>query len=127
MRTTEESNQETPRRRYWRGLVAEWQCSGVTQTEFCRQRGVNQGTFNWWKRQLARRSREPAADRAAPPSNLPTRQVAFAPIRIQGHEDRVTNGALEIVLPGDRRLRLSGPVDRQQLIDVLAVLEAAAC
>jgi hypothetical protein len=31
-------------------------------------------------------------------------------------------GSLEIFLPRDRRVRLTGPVDRQQLADVLAAL-----
>jgi hypothetical protein len=32
-------------------------------------------------------------------------------------------GRIEIILPGDRRVRVMGAVDRQRLADVLAVLE----
>jgi hypothetical protein len=35
-----------------------------------------------------------------------------------------TGGQIEIELPGDRRVRVHGPVDRQTLADVLAVLGA---
>jgi hypothetical protein len=40
------------RARYWAGLVASWQKSGVSQTEFCRRRGVNAITFSCWKGRL---------------------------------------------------------------------------
>ena len=36
-------------------------------------------------------------------------------------------GQIEIVLSGDRRIRIHGPVDRQMLADVLAVLGASPC
>jgi hypothetical protein len=39
-------------------LVAAWERSGLSRTEFCRQRGVKLVTFAWWKRRLA------SADRA---------------------------------------------------------------
>ncbi len=40
------------RARYWVGLVAAWERSGLSQAEFCRRRGVNSGTFAWWRRRL---------------------------------------------------------------------------
>ena len=42
----------TERAKYWRGLLREWKGSGLSQAEFCRQRGVKAMTFYWWKRQL---------------------------------------------------------------------------
>ncbi len=127
MRTTE-SNRDTPRRRYWRGMVETWRRSGLTQTEFCRQRGFNQGTFNWWKRQLARTCDGPGGDRVPPSSDIPARRsTAFAPVHIQAGDVRAADRFIELVLPGDRRIRCCGPIDRQQLTDLLAVLEAAPC
>jgi len=35
------------------------------------------------------------------------------------------SGSIEIVLPHQRRVRLTGAVDRQTLTDVLAVLDSA--
>ena len=43
---------ETKRARYWADQLASWERSGLSQAEFCRQRGLNGGTFAWWKRQL---------------------------------------------------------------------------
>ena len=40
------------RARYWHRLVAAWEKSGLSQAEFCRRRGVEAGSFGWWKRKL---------------------------------------------------------------------------
>jgi transposase-like protein len=37
----------------WRALLAEQQDSGLTQSAFCRQRGLAISTFQHWKRKLA--------------------------------------------------------------------------
>src|SRR5262245_50059431 len=126
MRTTE-SNRDTPRCRYWQGMVEAWRQSGLTQTEFCRRRCLNQGTFNWWKRQLARTSGAAAAGGVRPASDTPALPSTFAPVHIQASDVRVADSFIELVLAGDRRIRCCGPIDRQQLADVLAVLESAAC
>jgi hypothetical protein len=37
----------------WRALVAAWQSSGLSQSEFCRRRGVALKAFGRWKRRYA--------------------------------------------------------------------------
>ena len=34
---------ETERSRYWRGVIADWEVSGMTQAGFCRSRGLKRG------------------------------------------------------------------------------------
>jgi len=41
------------RRDEWQALVDEQQASGLTQSAFCRQRGLALSTFHYWKRKLA--------------------------------------------------------------------------
>lgn len=36
----------------WRELLTEWEGSGVSQAEFCRQRGLKAVNLAWWKRRL---------------------------------------------------------------------------
>jgi hypothetical protein len=48
-------------------------------------------------------------------------------VRVSAEDVIRADGQIEIALSGDRRIRLSGPVDRQMLADVLAVLEAPRC
>ena len=52
-----ETRREQARQReaHWREVLAEWAKSGLTQTAFCRERGVSLSAFGWWKGELARR------------------------------------------------------------------------
>lgn len=68
---------------------------------------------DWWRRRLAGRSSENSA-------------TAFVPVHVT--DDGVAaGGGIEIVLAGERRVHLIGPVDRQALADVLAVLTTEVC
>lgn len=118
----------TERARYWQQLIRDWRSSGRSLKAFCRERQLNYGTLGWWKRQLA--GREHVRSTACEPSPANRSELlatTFAPIRIQAEDHDAHESRIEIVLPGQRCLRLRGPIDRQQLTDVLAVLEAAAC
>ena len=95
---------------------------------WCRKHAVRESSFYWWRTQLARRE---------------AKASALVPVRITA--DRSASDAfdlpagigpasrMEIVLPRGRRVHVIGPVDRQALTDVLAVLtsadsiEAGAC
>jgi len=49
------------RAKRWRSVVEAWERSGLSQSEFCRRRGVKLGAFGWWKRRL--RGVTPKVDR----------------------------------------------------------------
>jgi len=38
----------------WESLIAEQEQSGLAQAAFCEQEGINQGTFKWWKKEIAK-------------------------------------------------------------------------
>jgi hypothetical protein len=93
--------------------------SGLSVRAWCRRHALREPSFYWWRRRLAGfDEKHPAA--------------AFVPVRIA--DDAVAVGAaitgavaagagrIEIVFAADRRVHLIGPVDRQALADVLAVL-----
>ena len=42
--------------RYWRGVVRGHGGSGQSVREYCRQAGVKESAFYWWRKELARRS-----------------------------------------------------------------------
>jgi hypothetical protein len=54
-------------------------------------------------------------------------KAAFVRVRVRAKEPTDRAGQMEIVLAGGRTVRLSGPLDRRMLADVLAVLEGPAC
>ena len=41
-------------REYWSGEVQQWSGSGLTQKEYCKQKGISPERFGAWKRRLER-------------------------------------------------------------------------
>jgi hypothetical protein len=99
---------------FWRKLIGGRAKSGLSIRAWCRRRGVNEVSFHWWRRELARRDTEPP-------------QAAFIPVRVVPDNVPEAHGGIEIVLSGGRLVRVNGHVDRQALADVLSVLETAPC
>jgi transposase-like protein len=96
---------------FWRRMLRGQAQSGLSVQAWCRQHDTRASAFYWWRTQLARR------DRAAP---------TFVPVRVPAESfTPVSAGRIEIVLAGDRRVHVVGPVNRQALADVLAVLTEA--
>jgi len=97
----------------WRRHVESQGRGGLSVRAYCTARGLQEYSFYWWRRELGRR------DMAKP--------AAFVPVTVaQERSVPALAGQVEIVLPGDRCVRVTGPVDRQMLADVLAVLAAEA-
>jgi transposase-like protein len=99
---------------FWREALVRQRASGLSIQRFCAQEGLAAATFFVWKRRLGRE--DGGVGRAA--------AVSFAPLRVvaEGAEPTAPH-YLEILLPRERRIRITGTVDRRQLADVLAALE----
>lgn len=105
---------------FWRRTIGRQPGSGMSVRAWCSRHSVRESSFYWWRRQLARRD-------ASAPALVPVRVTADQSETNAFHLSAV-NGSLsriEIVFPARRRVRLIGPVDRQALSDVLAVLASA--
>jgi hypothetical protein len=110
---------------FWREQIAGQPGSGLSIRGYCRRRRLRESAFYFWRKELARRGVSTA------------RQAAFVPVRITGEASSAdsdgrqaeggSRGRIEIVLGNGPRIRLLGPVDRQSLGDVLAVLEGRSC
>lgn len=99
----------------WRRHLKAQREGGLSVAAYCRLGGLPEHGFYWWRRELARR------DAAAPAAFVPV-NVAAEPAAALEQE----RGVLEIVLPGDRRVRVTGSaVDRRMLREVLWALEDA--
>ncbi len=131
----EAASKTMPREEFWRRALARQRQSGLSVRAFCAAEGLAPATFYLWKRRLRR-----------PVLTLsPPKRIEFAPVRVEpentaGIPSRQSGpspdpaasrpspaGRMEILLPSQCRIRLSGSVDRQQLATVLSVLEAQAC
>ena len=103
--------------RFWRQKMGEQARSGLSIRAWCREHDVHEHSFYWWRVRLARSGRDRSAR-----STKPT----FVPVRVSSQGVSGTEGRIEIALSGDRRIRIHGPVDRQMLADVPAVLATAS-
>jgi hypothetical protein len=104
------------RREFWQEVLARQQVSGLSIQRFCRRENLATATFFQWKRRFRQASPAPEAAAAA--------AVNFAMVRVLPEASAaMPAGTIEIVLGRDRRIRLSGPVDKTTLADVLSVLE----
>lgn len=97
--------------RQWRRWLEEWRESGLSVRGFCRVRGLAEANFYAWRRTLAERSAEAGA---------------FVPVRVVS-EEVPTGSALELVLPGQRQVRIAPGFDATTLQRLLTVLEGRPC
>jgi hypothetical protein len=93
----------------WRRHVMGQVASGLSIGAYCQRHGFPGHRFYWWRRELARR------DAQKPP--------AFVPVTVAAPEACSQGNWIEIVLPGERQVRVMGSVDREMLAKVLSVLE----
>ena len=98
------------RERKWRERLVAWGESGLSQAAYCRQHGLTQHGFSWWKREIARRG--------------VARAHAFVPVHVA--PPPLNPYDFEVSLRGGRVLRFEGRVDPAALKAVVRVLEAQA-
>jgi transposase len=118
------ARRDPARERFWREKVQGQTASGLSVGAYCRRHRLRSSAFYYWRRALAKRGRGAGA--------------AFVPVTVAdettgpaGAMQRPTNsgqgGRIEILLANGRRVRVTGPVDREALAAVLAVVEGIQC
>jgi hypothetical protein len=96
----------------WRQIIDGQASSGLTVSAYCLERGITQGSFYTWKRRL----RQPAKRNRSP-------KPAFVEVK---RTKTSASEAIEICLPGERRLLVRRGFDHDLLIDLIRTLEGAA-
>ena len=104
-----DGNAKGERERNWRGHLAARQKSGLSQAAYCRQHGLTQNDFSWWKREIARRDAQTAVPAAS-----------FVPVCVTGMH--VPGYPFELELRGGRVLRFDARADMTVLRSVLVAL-----
>jgi hypothetical protein len=118
--------------RTWREHMRRYERSGLTIRAFCRQEGLVDHQFSWWRRELRQRARESASPTTHRKSKKRVRlrktsrqkstpKATFLPVQID-HSASVPSG-IEIILDRPPRIRVSGDLDTEQLRQVIRVLE----
>ena len=118
---------ETERANHWRPIITEWAASGLTQAEFCRQKGIKAYNFNWWKRRLSDRpsssgDKRSSARRRHSGGNTGYSANSFVEVKMA---DGAPFTGYEVVLSGSRVLRLPRGFDTEAVTRLVAAVEAA--
>ncbi len=98
---------------HWRQRLREWRQSGLSVREFCRVHGLSEPSFYAWRRELTRRNAIPSA--------------TFVPVEVTAGDSVGPSSILEIVVPGQRCIRVRPGFDAATLRQLLAVLEDQPC
>jgi hypothetical protein len=106
----------------WKSLLARQRTSGLTIAAFCRKEGVSEGTFYQWQSRLrippgSRRPRSKGLRR----SNNGVSASSFVEITPAVPSSTAT---LEVLCGPALVIRLTGPVDRSILTEILAAARA---
>ena len=115
-------------RREW---VELWGCSGVSEREFCRRNGLVASSFNRWKREL-QVSGNPGREPGAAPAASSLAPAGWLPVRLRTAPQEVefeplAESVFEVVLRGDRKVRLGARFDAESLRRLVWVLESVPC
>jgi len=94
-------------------LVKKWRRSGQTKTAFVRSHGLTRAKLDYWIRRLSAGGRVGASGRGA---------LSLVPVRVSGESSGEMFGAIEIVLSGGDRVRVSPEVPAEALGRVIEVL-----
>jgi hypothetical protein len=106
----------------WRGLIEEWQGSGIDLTEFCRERRIAPSSLRWWRWRLGIPA-DWAPIRSAGVVRRATRKNDW--IRLEVESPSWNTTAFELRWPNGRVLSIPGNFDAETLGRLLAVVERA--
>jgi len=113
---------------FWRDTLAAFAGAGQDIRRFCRERGLRESAFYFWRRTIARRDGKavPAASRKP---SVPKRPApAFVPVRVQGRLPAPGPGpeSFHVELRGGRVLRLPASMPAARLAELVHALEGVA-
>ena len=130
--------------REWRGRIERQRRGGGTVAGFCREIGVSQASFYFWRREILRRDAERGDGRRNIASDGQTKDrnpPYLAPVELIGSADRSRrderrpldtestgmDGAIEIILTDGLAVRAGEQVSADRIADVVRAIEVRSC
>lgn len=114
----QKSQQIEERQSYWRSELLQWAQSGLTQKQFCQERGLSRDMFAWWKARLRDELNLPYKPVKA--SSTKKKNQQFVQVKVSS---RIPQMAYEVVLANNRCIGVGDRFDCQTLKKLIAVLE----
>jgi transposase-like protein len=102
-------------------LIAEYVESGMTQCEFCELEGISVGTLAYWLRKVGNTGMDEGAGRA---SLVEVQLINDGEPRVANEYERP---GYEIILSGERCLRIPPGFDADEVAVLITVLEGDRC
>lgn len=111
----------------WREHVVAQEGSALSAAAYCREHGLRRRTFYRWRGVF--RAEETAGEASGSGDGLAGAwaPAAFAELRLSRGATQTEAWGVEVVLPGERRLRLGPGFDEETLRRAVSVLESLSC
>ena len=130
------NRRDIEKEKYWRRTIEEWTQSGKSAAAYCRIHGINAATFHWWKRELFIRDCQNLNGGSSHDTDKTGMLPDFAEVKVVQSKpvstfreppDRSEYSGLELVLSGNRRIRVYRGFDVSTLYHLLQVVEYPPC
>jgi hypothetical protein len=124
------------RERRWRRFLAVQARSGLSVRAYCREKGLPEASFYYWRREILRREQEEQSSETGGPSEGLHAKVGRKPtvasfcevsVKRDGSASTRRGGEIEVVLPSSVILRVGREVEVAHLRRVLEAVEAREC
>jgi len=115
------SGADLDKEKHWQGILEQYKQSGLSGSQFCKQNGVSEHKFFYWKSTLAKRQKTKNQQKALTKIDMP-----FVPLKIsnntapQGRTD--VKDQIEIT---KITIKISANSDKAALVSILQSLEKA--
>ena len=93
------------RTNHWQRHLELWRASGLNQTEYCRQAGLNRSAFVYWKRRL---------------ETMPSDRSAIIPVTIPF--EKLSGKPFRLTTPSGYKLDIPDVFCKESLRDILSVV-----
>jgi hypothetical protein len=100
----------------WRKLLEDQRVSGLPVSVFCRERGIPQSSLFAWRRKLT------GVGQSFKSVKVMTEPAPPRPSRRRADDDGAVHDAIELWLPGQRRLLVHRGFNRRLLLDLIEAL-----
>lgn len=109
----------------WLTYVRAWSTSGLPVVEYCRQEGLHPSSFHRWRRLFGESGEALLDSQRSAEGESPT--ALFAQVEVFSPSAPAQAPAIEVVLAGERRIRVGADFEEETLRRLVIALEALAC